>query len=76
MKVVFKHGHEEMGNGLTGGSLHLSQVNKEQETVFYIQEDLTSSQHKLYRFCRMPWFRGWWKGYTRFRMLSKILCDM
>jgi hypothetical protein len=20
-------------------------------------------------FCRMVWFRGWWKGYTRFRML-------
>jgi hypothetical protein len=29
MKVVFKPGHEKMRDGLIGGSLHLSQVNKE-----------------------------------------------
>jgi hypothetical protein len=49
MKVVFKPGHEKMRDGLIGGSLHLFQVNKEQGTVFRIQEDLTASQHKLYK---------------------------
>jgi hypothetical protein len=48
MKVVFKQGHEKMRDGLIGGSLHLSLVNKEQGTVFRIQEDLTASKHKLY----------------------------
>jgi hypothetical protein len=45
MKVVFKPGHEKMRDGLIGGSLHPSQVNKKQGTVFRIQEDLTASQH-------------------------------
>jgi hypothetical protein len=43
IKVVFKPGHEEMRDGLIGGSLHLSQVNKEQGTVFRIQEDISKS---------------------------------
>jgi hypothetical protein len=46
MQIV--HG-KKMRDGLIGGSLHLSQVNKEQGTVFRIQEDLTASQHKLYK---------------------------
>jgi hypothetical protein len=49
MKVVFKPGHEDMRDGLIGGSLHLSQVNKEHGTVFRIQEDLTASHYKLYK---------------------------
>jgi hypothetical protein len=50
MKVVFKPGQEKMKDGLIGGSLHLYQVNKEQQgTVFRIQGDLTASQHKLYK---------------------------
>jgi hypothetical protein len=36
MQVVFKPGHEEKRNGLSGGSLTLSQVNKDQGTVFRI----------------------------------------
>jgi hypothetical protein len=130
--ILFKPGHEKLRDKLIGGSLHLSQVNKEQGTVFRIQEYLSASQHKLYkdaweeagqrsrsgkgeewtvvgpkskpsllpkkrleegnrvskeerkeaeqdkfnniskRFCRMAWFRGWWKGYTRFRMLRRL----
>jgi hypothetical protein len=49
IKVVFKTGHEEVRDGLIGGSLMLSQVNKEQGTLFRIQEDLTMNQQKLYR---------------------------
>jgi hypothetical protein len=49
IKVVFKTRHEEVRDGLIGGSLMLSQVNKEQRTLFRIQEDLTMNQQKLYR---------------------------
>jgi hypothetical protein len=49
IKVVFKTGHEEVRDGLIGGSLMLSRVNKEQGTLFRIQEDLTMNQQKLYR---------------------------
>jgi DnaJ-domain-containing protein 1 len=38
-----------MRDGRIGGNLTLSQVNNEQGTVFRIQEDLTASQHKLYK---------------------------
>jgi hypothetical protein len=47
IKVVFKTGHEKGRDGLIGGSLMLLQVNKEQGTLFRIQEDLTMNQQKL-----------------------------
>jgi hypothetical protein len=47
--VGFKTGHENVRIGLIGGSLMLSQVNKEQRTLFRIREDLTMNQQPLYR---------------------------
>jgi hypothetical protein len=42
----FKTGQEKVRDGLIGGSLMLSQVNKEQRTLFRIQEDLSMNQQK------------------------------
>jgi hypothetical protein len=49
IKVVFKTGHEKVRDGLIGGSLMKLLVNKEQGTLFRIQEDLTINQQKSYR---------------------------
>jgi hypothetical protein len=49
VKVVFRPGHEEMRDGLIGESLTLSQIHRNQGTVFRSQEDLTASQHKMYK---------------------------
>jgi hypothetical protein len=48
MKVVFKIGNKEMRDGLIGGSLTLSHVNRKQGTLFIIQDDLTLNQQKTY----------------------------